>query len=202
MPVPERPLVLASYTDAVDALERCGGLGIDWPAPTPCGQWSAGDLAGHLVAIIRYYHRLLDLALVGAPARDLPRGDDLAAMNARDLDELAERGGGERLAAFVPLARRHVDRLGAVDWDRPLGDWSGLGTLEIGFHSALAIREWHVHAWDLARAAGSDHRPGDVETVARAAALLDASVGPGSDWDAVLSASWRDPHWSPPNSTL
>ena len=52
------------------------------------------------------------------------------------------------------------------------GTWSGLGDLTVGQHTGIAIGEWHVHAWDLARASGTDHRPSDASTVSRAAIPL------------------------------
>jgi len=190
--------VLDSYREAVTTIEALSSQIDDWAMITPCAPWRAEDLAGHLVAIIAYYHRLLDAATASDPLVDLPRGADLAAMNAADLASLAERSGPERVARYVTRARSHVARLEMVDHSLVLGVWSGLGPMTIAQHSAVAIGEWHVHAWDLARAARTDHRPSDPDLVAAGQAVLGRPVGAGASWEAVLAAYGRDPQWCTP----
>jgi len=126
----------------------------------------------------------------------LPRGPDLADMNARDLAGLTETEGQIRVMRFVELAGEHLQRLSDADWDMPLGNWSGLGVLSVGEHTGVAIGEWHVHAWDLARSHGSDHSPSDPATVASGQVVLNRLVAPGDPWTQILIAYGRDPEWS------
>jgi uncharacterized protein (TIGR03083 family) len=195
-----RERILASYADALDAFADLRPAVSDWAAPTPCGTWAALDLAGHVLAIVRYWHGLLHAVAAGAPRTGLPRGDDLAAMNAADLAALSEAGGDERMADFLDEAAAHLERLRRADWDEVLGEWSGLGPLTVGQHSGVAIGEWHVHAWDLARALGRDHRPADVAVVAEGNRVLPGPDGPGGDeWTTLLGRYGRDPSWRPPS---
>lgn len=194
----ERDAVLSCYADAVAAMGRAGRRVVHWEEPTPCGTWRALDLAGHVLAIVRYYLRLLDAAQAGAPLSGLPRGAALAEMNTNDLTALAERSGPERIEGFTRLAHEHLDRVASADWALILGTWSGLGALTLGQHTGVAVGEWHVHAWDLSRAAGADHRPQDPATVAAGQWAVGRAVGPGDPWTGVLRAYERDPGWAPP----
>ena len=63
----DRVRVLAAYDDGVRAVQAVAPRVSDWAAPTPCADWDAAALAGHLLAIARYYHRLLDAAMAGRP---------------------------------------------------------------------------------------------------------------------------------------
>ena len=73
-----------------------------------------------------------------------------------------------------------------------LGIWQTYGPLTVGEHTGIALAEWHLHAWDFARAIGEDHTPADPETVAAARfALTPAPEGP--PWTAVLRWSGRIP---------
>jgi uncharacterized protein (TIGR03083 family) len=191
----ERERVLASYRDALDAFRLLAAAVSEWSAPTPCGQWTMHDLVGHVLAIVRYWHRLLDAAMAGRPSVDLPRGDALAAMNAADLDALPERGGEERLRSFLDLAAAHRARVEEADWTLRLGTWSGLGVLSVGQHTGVAIGEWHVHGWDLARGLGEDHRPADAAVVLAGNRVLPGPEEPGDEWRAVLLRYGRDPEW-------
>ena len=189
-PEPARSAVLASFDDGVDAIASVGNLVTDWSSPTPCPDWTASDLAGHLLSIARYYHRLLDSTLAGAPIDGLPRGDDLAAMNAADLGRLEASGGAERISEFAGLAHSYGARLadlGESGWDLTLGIWSGLGPLTVGQHTGVAIGEWHVHAWDLAAACGREHRPADPGVVAAGQRVIGRIfTDDGEPWTLVL----------------
>jgi len=196
---PDRSAVLACYGDGIAAMRMAGSHISDWSASTPCGYWTTLDLAGHILAIVRYYHRLLYAVWVGHPLVGLPRGRDLAAMNAKDLDELEESAGVERVELFCELAEEHLRRLHDADWDGTLGTWTGLGDLTVGEHSGIAIGEWHVHVWDLARASGGDHRPIDALTVKEGQSVLQRATDPGDPWIAVLRGYDRDPGWSRPD---
>jgi len=74
-----------------------------------------------------------------------------------------------------------------------LGEWDGLGELTVGEHTAVAVGEWHIHAWDLARSAGVDHRPADPITVAAGRAVLPEPLPAGDPWLATLTWSGRSP---------
>jgi hypothetical protein len=191
----QRGRIIASYADALEAMRRLSTGISDWSAPTPCGRWSLLELAGHLLAIARYWHRLLDGAESERPNADLPRGPALAAMNARDLLGLPETTGSQRMGRFMEQAAVHVQRLERSNWELTLGDWSGLGSLTIGQHSGVAIGEWHVHAWDIARSIGEEHRPCDAPVVAAGNRVLRDLPEEDDPWLAVLAGYGRDVHW-------
>jgi hypothetical protein len=191
----DRSAVLACYGDGIAGIRSAGASVSDWDASTPCGQWTTLDIAGHLLSIVRYYHRLLDAVSIGRPEVDLPRAADLATMNARDLAELEVVGGVDRVQLFCELAEKHLSRVHQIDWDTTLGTWSGLGDLTVGQHTGIAIGEWHVHAWDLARASGTDHRPSDASTIRDGQQALHRATDPGDPWIAVLRGYGRDPAW-------
>jgi len=190
---PHPEVVLAAYDDGLDGIEAAARGVEDWSAETPCAEWKADDLAGHLVAIVRYYHGLLDAVAAGRPLRGLPAGTNLQAINRRDLAVLPPSSGPEWIASFLPLARRYRQRVAAGDWHAILGVWERLGPLTLGEHTGLAIGEWHIHAWDLARAAGRDHRPADPVTVAAGRRILSEQLPGGDPWLATLTRSGRLP---------
>jgi uncharacterized protein (TIGR03083 family) len=193
-----RERVLACYADGVSAIASAGGRVSDWETPTPCGRWTILELAGHLLAIVNYYHRLLEASAAGSPIGGLPRGDDLAAMNACDLSGLTVSDGEERITRFCELAERYRTRLEETDWNSLLGVWAGLGELTVGQHTGVAVGEWNVHAWDLARATGTEHRPEDPILIANGQGVIGRVVdleGSEDPWIAVLVAYGRDPHW-------
>jgi hypothetical protein len=194
---PGRSSVLASYADGVTSIVSAGSRISNWDAETPCGTWKTLDLAGHLLAVVRYYLRLLDASSEGRPIDGLPRGTELAEMNARDLAALVEIRGPERLERFAELAELHLRRLHEASWDETLGTWAGLGPLTVGEHTGIAIGEWHVHAWDLARSSGGDHTPADPVTVRDGQHILRRATEPGDPWVAVLHGYERNPDWVP-----
>lgn len=187
--------MVACYSDALESLRRLHLTVSHWDVATPCAEWRLIDLAGHLVAISRYWHRLLDASEAGQPRAGLPRGRSLEEMNAQDLLGLPESGGPERVEIFLELATAHLRRVEGADWETPLGEWSEIGPLTIGQHSGVAIGEWHVHAWDIARSIGADHRPIDPVVVAEGNKVVRAVSAGGDAWSAVLMAYGRDPDW-------
>lgn len=193
--VPSRHDVLASFEDGVTAVANLSSRVEDWSVLTPCPDWSAADLAGHLLSIVRYYHRLLDAALSGAPMAALPRGGDLAAMNAVDLLHMEDSSGPARISEFVGLAISYGARLaeiGEVGWEQMLGAWDGLGPLTVGQHTGIAIGEWHVHAWDLAAVSSCEHRPADPLTVAQGQVVLGrVDLTAGDPWSLALNGYGR-----------
>lgn len=184
--------ILAAYVEGVSAIDSVGLAIADWNASTPCAPWQCVDVAGHVLCIARYYHHLLDLALAGTPLSGLPSGETLALMNARDLAELPESSGPERIGGFVQIATAYSDRLRKVAWETSIGDWAGIGPLTIAEHSLLAVGEWHIHAWDLARAVGSNHRPADSEVLLAGRGVLPGAVPEGDPWSATLRSAGRD----------
>lgn len=190
---PER--VLAAYHDGVRALGHLAAKTIEWSVPTPCFEWSLLDLTGHVLCVARYYHRLLNAASAGTPLDRLPRGASQDSFNAAELVALGPMPGEQRVVAFDAVARRYGERLEEVDWDTTLGSWEGYGPLTVGQHTLLAVREWHIHAWDVARSFRWDYRPDDPEVVAAGEQLLGlpARRPDGDRWEAALVASGRRP---------
>lgn len=141
-----------------------------WLAPTPCPEWRAAELAGHLRCVADDYHEYLD----DAPASRLARlmGTDsgadrlarkLARQNAAELAALAEASGPEHVAAFAASARAYAQRMVGV-WDLPHHRYRGT-VVTVGGMVGAACAEWHIHAWDLARALGKDYQPADPDTL-------------------------------------
>lgn len=183
--------MLAAYDEGVRAIDSASAAVVDWYASTPCEAWRCADLAGHVLCIARYYHRLLDAARTGRPLSGLPSGETLAQMNARDLADLPASAGPERIGEFVQIAAAYSDRLRDVDWEASVGDWAGIGALTIAQHSLLAVGEWHIHAWDFARAVGGDHRPADPELLLAGRRVLPGTPTDADPWSATLQWAGR-----------
>ena len=124
---------------------------------TVVGEWSAHELARHLLAVCDWYHEWLDRAEAGDssppfPAKQLAGRNELAVL---DLDEL---DGPDAVDQFVERAHDYRDRLlGMAEsgrWDLPYGFANGVTT--VGGHAGIAAGEWHLHAWDLRQ---SEHVP-------------------------------------------
>jgi hypothetical protein len=61
-----------------------------------------------------------------------------------------------------------------------------------------------VHAWDVARSLGIDHRPTDDVVIAEGNRVVRDVPIAGDAWRGVLVAYGRDPGWTPstgPSST-
>lgn len=189
--------VLEMFDDAVGAFVTEAGRVDDWERPA-CGTWTGTELARHVLSVIGWYHDWLDRAEAGdsSPAFAI---DDLAARNARDLADLAQHGGlsgPEATQRFRMRAERYAERLEDT-WDLPFG--YPRGTVTAGLHAGLACFEWQAHAWDLAHAAGRDHRPHRPARLYIAAAdCLAAATGaeggeepPEYPWGVMLVRSGR-----------
>jgi len=165
--------VLRAFEDGVAAIGRMAvafGIPEEWAARTPCPEWRARDLAGHLRCIADDYHEYLDDAPASRYARLLGSGPHpqalarkLARQNAAELAALPDAPPDEHLAAFVLSARAYARRLPSV-WDLPHHQYRDVVVTVAGMAGA-ATAEWHLHAWDLARALGAEHRPADPEAV-------------------------------------
>jgi hypothetical protein len=168
--------VLALYRAGVDAVSRAvdGWTREQWARPA-CGVWDGTQLAGHLVTVIGWYHSWLDRALAGDASPAFPIGE-LDARTVGALAALPDGTGPERVQTFVAEARRYEVRV-AEQWDVPFG--YPRGTVTAGLHSGVAAVEWHVHAWDLTRAAGGHYEPDDAEALFAAAARCQLAAAGG-----------------------
>src|SRR5690348_17974196 len=119
--------VLAAYRDGVMVICELAAQFSDanWLAATPCAEWRAVDLAGHLRCVADDYHEYLDEAPVSRLARLMARSPGpeslarkLARQNAAELAALPDGPGPEHIAAFAASARSYAARALAV-WDLP-----------------------------------------------------------------------------------
>ena len=151
--------VLSLYDEGVNAIATSfRDWGDDRWNERACGDWSAKDLAGHLVCVIRWYHGWLDAAERGSSEPPFPAAD-LSAENAKALVGLQDGTGPQRVERFVAEARRYATRLPDV-WELPYG--FPYGTVTAGLHAGVAACEWHLHAWDLS---SENHRPSDSQAL-------------------------------------
>ena len=140
-----------------------------WDAPSPCDGWTARDVAGHAIAVAANIPAKLGLAEALDPFGDVSSvaGDDPAAsfrpIKAAVLDALDRPGA---------LQARIVSSFGDITLDEYL--------------SPLA-RDAVIHAWDIARATGSDERldPDLVDTTLARMHDPDMKRGAGRYDDAV-----------------
>jgi uncharacterized protein (TIGR03083 family) len=139
-----------------------------WGAPTPCPEWRAADLAGHLRCVADDYNEYLDDAPASRLSRLMATGAEpgslarkIARQNAAELAALAEGHGPEHIAAFAASARAYAKRLPAV-WELPHHYYRDT-EVTVGGMAGAACAEWHLHAWDLARALGKDYSPANPE---------------------------------------
>jgi hypothetical protein len=215
-----RATTLAAYRDGITVICELAVQFTDatWLAQTPCAEWRAVDLAGHLRCVADDYHEYLDdapdsrlarLMATGVPADSLAR--KLARQNAAELAALPDAPGKEHIGAFAESARAYGRRLALLTtpgaWDQPHHTYRG-HVVTVGAMAGLACAEWHLHAWDLARALGKDYRPADPRLVREAwrsggprqwsqYGLGGAVLESGDPWDVLLGASGRDPAWVP-----
>ena len=201
--------ILAAYRDGVTVICELAAQFPDatWLAPTPCAEWRATDLAGHLRCIADNYHEYLDeapesrlshLMATNANADSIAR--KVARQNAAELAALPDAPGPEHIRAFAESARSYGRRL-PQSWD--LTHHRYLQTdVTVGAMAGAACAEWHLHAWDLARSLGKDYRPADPELVLAAWQGGMPQLWPeltgrdgGDPWHYLLTASGRDPGW-------
>jgi uncharacterized protein (TIGR03083 family) len=211
-PLSEPVPILAAYYDGVTAIFQLAGLfdAGTWAAQTPCPEWRAADLAGHLRCIADDFHEYLDEAPVSRYARLMATGAHpetlgrkLARQNAAELAALADAPPAEHIEAFGAAARAYAGRVAAV-WDLPHHQYRDTVVTVAGMAGA-ACAEWHLHAWDLAAALGLSYRPSDPAVVLDCwrSGMPHLPVAPragrrgghalrGADpWRAVLAASGR-----------
>ncbi len=110
--------MLAAYQDGVAAIGRLADRvqpASMWHARTPCPEWRASDLAGHLRCVADDYHEYLDDAPASRYARLMGSGvppqtiaRKLARQNAAELAALSDAPPAEHIAAFAVAARAYA----------------------------------------------------------------------------------------------
>jgi Mycothiol maleylpyruvate isomerase N-terminal domain len=174
--------VLAMFEEGVGAfVAEAGRLDVDGWARPACGEWSATELARHVLSVIGWYHDWLDRAEAGDASPAFPV-EDLDEQAARSLAEIGDVPGPEATARFAAEAARYADRL-EERWDLAYG--YPRGTVTAGLHAGMAAVEWHVHCWDLATSAGHEHVPAHPDRLFLAAADCQAAVTGGLRGAAV-----------------
>ena len=220
-------LALAAFHDGVTVICQLSSQFSDagWLGPSPCPEWRVSDLAGHLRCVADDYHEYLDDAPASRLARLMSTGAHpdtlarkLARQNAAELAALPDASGPEHIDAFAASARSYAQRLLPI-WDLPHHQYREV-LVTVGGMAGGACAEWHLHAWDLARALGKDYRPADPEILLsgwiegmphlRAGASRDHAAGAAAmargrggrlagpalredPWHAMLRASGRIP---------
>jgi hypothetical protein len=161
---------LAAYHDGVTVICQISAqfTDADWAAPSPCPEWRVADLAGHLRCVADDFHEYLDDAPASRLARLMATGAHpetlarkLARQNAAELAALPDASGPEHIAGFAISARSYAQRLLPI-WDLPHHHYRGT-LVTVGGMAGAACAEWHLHAWDLARAQDKDYRPANPD---------------------------------------
>lgn len=186
--------VLGRLADVVDLADDQLGL------PTPCAGFDAGQLRTHVLGWLGFFAGAL-----GDPAATAPRPDPVTF-------ELADG------ALASDLVHHHLADFEQAVADDVAGQMVTMTSARMAGDGVLgmALGEYIVHAWDLARAAG---RPYDVpEAAVRPAheflvgtvapehrgpdsGFFDAEVPVPDDappLDRLLGFAGRDPGWVPP----
>jgi hypothetical protein len=103
--------------------------------------------------------------------------------------------GPDRITAFGVSAGAYADLLPDM-WDRTHLVYRGT-KYTVGDHAGAACVEWHLHAWDMARAVGEDYRPRDPDLLVSAWhwGVPHLPLAAGDAWEAVLRSSGRSPRW-------
>ncbi len=143
-----------------------------WDARTPCEDWTARDLVGHVVQTQGMF-----LGFVGEEVGDAPSVDDDPA--------------GAWDAARAAMQARLDDPATAT---REFDGFAGRSTLEAAVDRFLCT-DLVVHGWDLARATGQDERidPAEIDRVREAMApLADKMRGPQAFGEEVGVAADAD----------
>lgn len=165
---------LAAFHDGVTVICQLSARFSDagWLGPSPCPEWRVTDLAGHLRCVADDFHEYLDDAPASRLARLMATGvhadtlaRKLARQNAAELAALPEAPGPEHIEAFASSARSYAQRLLPM-WDLPHHQYRDV-QVTVGGMAGAACAEWHLHAWDLARALGKDYRPADPDILLR-----------------------------------
>ena len=190
---------LAAFHDGVTVICEISAQFGDaaWSAPSPCPEWRVIDLAGHLRCVADDFHEYLDDAPASRLARLMATGvhpdtlaRKLARQNAAELAALPDASGPEHIEAFASSARAYAQRLLPI-WDLPHHQYRDV-LVTVGGMAGAACAEWHLHAWDLARAQGKDYRPADPDMLLRGweAGMPQLLAGAGLDHAGAAGARW------------
>ena len=169
-------------------------------APTPCPDYTVGDLVDHIGGAAR--------AFTGAAAKDMG-----------EVTGTAPSGDASRLADDW-RTRIPPDLIGLADAWRDPAAWTGMtraGNVELPGEVAglVALDEMVIHGWDLARGIGQVYEC-DVPSLEAVHGFVSQFSGPGREaareglfgpvvevpddaplLDRVVGLAGRDPHWSP-----
>jgi Mycothiol maleylpyruvate isomerase N-terminal domain len=188
-----RRAVLGAFLEGVDAIEHIAARQAeDWTRPTPCPEWTAADLVGHVRCASEDYNAVLDCAL-GGRTDPVLRSTDLAQHNAARLATLVPAEPLVHVAAFGQdarwFAKRAIGRWHTAIFRACGSDWT------VGDYVGFCALEWHVHAWDLACSAGTGYHPRCAQTLADwwRDRLPHLPLGADCGWEALLWASGRAP---------
>lgn len=185
---------LAAYFEGVRALEYLASRlpDDDWERSTPCTEWTASDLVGHVLCVADDHNALLD-CLIDGHDKPLRLSDDLALHNAARLAQLPLEPPLVRLAAFGLSARRFADRAAGV-WEQALFLHADGRPWTVGNHAGLCALEWHIHTWDLAQSVGLEYRPASAATLAAVwrQGVPHLTLPTGDEWAALLLSSGRE----------
>ncbi|MFD0417482.1 TIGR03086 family metal-binding protein [Streptomyces sp. NPDC127108] len=168
-------------------------------AATPCAEYDVRALVNHLFHVVVQFQEL-------AAKRNADFGGDTP-------DYVAE--GDDWRERFAEQTEKVV-----AAWSAPGADEGTTGAMNMPARTvgSMVLLDLTVHAWDLARATGQEYGtdeeaasgvPDVVDTLraavaelgptARAMGVLDEPVAvseDASDFDRLLAATGRDPHWS------
>ena len=149
--------IAAAYREGVNGVCEVAGVmdTKDWHR-TACGDWSAGELARHLLTVSERHHHWLTRALKQQVAAPFP-AQELDDQNELAIHEKRGIAGHEAIVMFKQSADRYLERATSKPevWELSYGTPAGATT--VGHHLAGAASEWHLHAWDLAHAVGLDY---------------------------------------------
>ena len=165
----------------------------DLGRPTPCAEWTLGDLLAHLTV----QHRGFAAAARGA-------GADPAVWQLQPLDP-------DPVASYVEAADDVVAAFGSARQDFALAEFGATFPADqaIGFH----FIDYVVHGWDVARSLGLDYDldpelAGPALEIARAVPDGEARLRPGAPFkprldtspdagamDEILTRLGRSPRW-------
>jgi uncharacterized protein (TIGR03086 family) len=187
----------------------------DLRSPTPCDDWTVGDLLDHIVDFARAFTQAAE-KLTDAPGTATPAPPPAVA-------RLPTLWRGR-----LPVMLEEL----ATAWKNPTA-WTGSaqvggGTMPAAAAGTTAVNELTMHGWDLARATGQDFAADPrilealIEFLSAPKALglagsggpdlppqIAGRAGPGLDasdeqilLEQALILSGRDPKWRPPRPTI
>ncbi|WP_411084018.1 TIGR03086 family metal-binding protein [Streptomyces sp. cmx-18-6] len=170
---------------------------------TPCDEYDVRGLLNHLFQVVVNFQ-----ALAAREEADFSQEPDFV----RGADAGADAGSGDWRRRFGEETARLVEAWDAPGAEEGTAGQMGLPARTLGL---MVLGDLTVHAWDLARATGTefDPDPGVVEAVGPGLAALAPKaremkvfgepfpVGAGATaFERVLAVTGRDPGWRRPRS--